>query len=199
MEDNLPTIELPTSVPLMEAVKAFFKQNEWNYAVHETEPMLQMRYQGDNGDWLCAARVREDIGQFIFYSILPMSAPPKKRVAVAEFLTRVNFNLMVGNFEMDFADGEILLRTYGLTTGGRSLPVDVIGSLIFSNVFMMDKYLPGIMAVISLNVSPEEALRQIMEQRPTPTAPPAPLASATPAEAAAASATPAPAAPAPAG
>ena len=159
----------------MDAVIAFFNQNQWVYTRQEDQPILQMRYQGENGDWLCTARAREDVGQFLFYSILAMGVPPKKRQAVAEFLTRVNFNLLLGNFEMDFTDGEIVFRTYGLASGARGLAVETIGQLIFSNVLMMDKYLPGILAVMSLNISPEEALRRMTEP---PTAPGAAAAKA---------------------
>lgn len=168
----VPTVELPPNSAIMDSLIAFLDQNEWVYAREEDQPVLQMRYQGENGDWLCAAQVRDDVGQFIFYSILAMGVPSKKRPAMAEFLVRVNFELLIGSFEMDYTDGEIIFRTYGLATSTRDLTTETIGQLIYANVFMMDKYLPGILAVMSLNTSPEEALRQIVERSSTDEADP---------------------------
>jgi len=34
-----------------------------------------------------------------------------KRGAVAEFINRANYGIIIGNFEMDFADGEIRYKT----------------------------------------------------------------------------------------
>lgn len=44
------------------------------------------------------------LGQF------PAKAPADRRVAVAEAMTRINYLLGLGNFEMDFADGELRYR-----------------------------------------------------------------------------------------
>ncbi len=32
-------------------------------------------------------------------------------MAVAEFITRANFGIVIGNFEIDFSDGEIRYKT----------------------------------------------------------------------------------------
>lgn len=45
------------------------------------------------------------------YHILPFKAEESQRAAVAEYITRANYNLNVGNFEMDFSDGELRYKT----------------------------------------------------------------------------------------
>jgi hypothetical protein len=166
MKDNTLVIDLPKKIAILNSVVTFFDDHQWSYTRSDDQSILQMRYQGDNGDWLCTARVREDVGQFLFYSVLPMTVPPKKRQVMAEFLTRANFELLLGSFEMDFSDGEIILRTYGLANESGNLSLEVLRKLIFSNVFMMDKYLPGILSVMALDISPEDALHQISEKQP---------------------------------
>ena len=44
---------------------------------------------------------------FLLYVTAPVKAPTEKRLVVAEYLTRANWVAVVGNFEMDFRDGEI--------------------------------------------------------------------------------------------
>ena len=54
--------------------------------------------QGENGSWTCYAQTREDDQQFLFYALCPIRAPDKKRAAVAEFITRANYGMVIGNF-----------------------------------------------------------------------------------------------------
>ena len=41
---------------------------------------------------------------FIFYAEAPIAVPEDKRVTVAEYMTRVNFGMRIGNMEMDMND-----------------------------------------------------------------------------------------------
>ena len=41
------------------------------------------------------------------YHIFPIRVSEERRAAVCEFITRANFGLKYGNFEMDFNDGEL--------------------------------------------------------------------------------------------
>jgi len=85
-----------------------------------------------------------------------------KRQAVAEFLTRVNFGLFIGNFEMDFSDGELRYKT-AIDVQDGQLTQEMIRKLVYSNVMMMDKYLPGIMSIIYAGTAPVEAVATIQQ------------------------------------
>ncbi|MFN9516699.1 MAG: YbjN domain-containing protein [Pseudanabaena sp.] len=148
-------------IPILEVVINFFKENNWSFSQHETEPILQMGYQGENCDWTCVVRIRESPSQFIFYSVCPINIPTKKRLAISEFLTRANFGLIVGNFEMDFQDGEVRYKTYAINGENNPLNSELIGQLIFVNVMTMDKYLPALMSVLYANVPIDQAIQQI--------------------------------------
>ena len=45
------------------------------------------------------------------YHIAPVKAPVEQRSAISEFITRANYGLTNGNFEMDFNDGELRYKT----------------------------------------------------------------------------------------
>ena len=131
-----------------DAMVRFFDEDDWKYQPVEGKAMLRMGFSGDNGKWTCIARAVEEADQFIFYSIAPASVPEEKRVAMAEFITRANYGMRIGNFEMDFSDGE--LRTQA-----------IVKHMVYPNVLMMDKYLPGIMAIIYAGKSPQQAVQEI--------------------------------------
>ncbi|NES73010.1 MAG: YbjN domain-containing protein, partial [Okeania sp. SIO2D1] len=121
---------------------------------------LRMLFQGQNGKWTCYARTRVEQSQFVFYSICPVKVPKPKRRAVGEFISRANYGMIIGNFELDFVEGEIRYKT-STDVEGLTLTLALIKRLVYTNVMMMDEYLPGITSVIKGEASPEEAIAQI--------------------------------------
>jgi hypothetical protein len=145
---------------ILDAAISFFQQDKWSFSRLEDEPVLMLGFQGENGQWSCYAQAREEQAQLLFYCICPVKAPEDRRVAVAELLTRANYGLYIGNFELDFSDGEIRYKTSIDVEGDRLSPA-LVRPLTYANVLMMDRYLPGIMAVIYGNVPPAEAAARI--------------------------------------
>jgi hypothetical protein len=150
----------PTDGQFFEEIVNFFEEDGWPFVQIEGEPLLQMVFQGDNGKWTCYAKARDDQKQFVFYSVCPVNTPDSKRLAVAEFLTRANSGMIIGNFEMDFEDGEIRYKT-SIDFEDESLSCALIKRLVYANVMMMDAYLPGMMSVIYGDVTPVDAIAQI--------------------------------------
>ena len=146
--------------PIYTAMLQFFEEDNWNFKPLEDQPVLRMGFQGDNGNWACFARARDESQRFIFYSSLELRVPAAKRPDVAEFLTRANYGMLIGNFEMDYADGEVRYRT-SVDVEGSELVQTMIKNIVYVNVLMMDKYLPGLMSVIYAGVSPQEAIEKV--------------------------------------
>ncbi len=158
--DRLPAgFSEPTNVSniLLETVIHFFTTDDWTFTKLQGKPVLQLTCQGENGKWICYAHAREAQQQFLFYSLCPIATPEEKRSEIAEFLTRTNYGMTSGNFELDFNDGEIRYKT-SIDVEGDRLSSALIKRLIYINVAMMDEYLPGIKAVIEQGVSPEAAI-----------------------------------------
>ncbi|MEH2174854.1 YbjN domain-containing protein [Nostoc sp.] len=149
-----------TDGSLFEEIINFFQADDWPFVQLLGQPALQISFQGENGKWNCYARTRSEQNQFVFYSICPVNSPENKRLAVAEFITRANSGMIIGNFELDFTDGEISYKT-SIDVEGDRLSFALIQRVVYANVTMMDEYLPGIMSVIYGNVSPEEAIANI--------------------------------------
>ncbi|MBW4659722.1 MAG: YbjN domain-containing protein [Drouetiella hepatica Uher 2000/2452] len=148
---------------ILETVIDFFTEDDWTFTKLQGQSTLQVACQGENGRWNCYAQAREDQEQFVFYSIYPDIAPEDKRLTMAEFLTRANYGLIIGNFEMDFDDGEIRYKT-SIDVEGDLLTTDLIKQLVYANIMMMDHYLPGIQAVMDSRLSAAEAISQIESQ-----------------------------------
>jgi hypothetical protein len=138
----------------------FFQQDEWPFYPVEGQPVLQTAFEGKNGKWPCFARAREQQQQMVFYSIFPVNVPEHKLMAVAEFLTRANSGMILGNFELNFTEGEMSYKT-SIDVEGDRLSFALIKRLVYANVTMMDEYWPGIMSVIYGGVEVREAIASI--------------------------------------
>ena len=156
-----PASTPPSPDRLLQAAVDFFTQDKWTFERSPDRPVLRLPFQGKNGKWTCFAQIRTVHGgeQLLFYSVLPINVPEAKRLAVAEFITRANYGMAIGNFELDFSDGEVRYKSSIDATGAELTP-PFIKPLVYTNCLMMDKYLPGIIAVIYANTSPAEAVKQ---------------------------------------
>ena len=79
---------------------------------------------------------------------------------MAEFITRANYGMIVGSFEMDYGDGEVRYKT-SIDVEGDRLSLGLVRQLVYINVLMMDRYLPGIMKVAYGDVDPAAAIDSI--------------------------------------
>ena len=152
---------------IFDTVVQFLEQDNWTFSQLPEQPILQMVCAGESGRWLCYAETREEPALFVFYSVSPVNVPQEKYSVAAELLTRINWGLVVGNFEMDFSDGEIRYKT-SLDVTGSELSPPLVQNAVYLNVLMMDKYLPGIMSVVYGDASPVEALAKIEGDAPEP-------------------------------
>lgn len=144
---------------LRNAVIEFLRSENWQYTVTENPAILRMMCQGKNGQWRCYAQIKENERQFIFYSVCPIATPTEKLKAIAEYIARANYGMAIGNFELDFKDGEIRFRT-SMQAQDNQLSLDSIEHLVYTNAAMMDRYLPGIIAVTE-DIEPKEAIKAI--------------------------------------
>ncbi|OKH39806.1 hypothetical protein NIES2119_05675 [[Phormidium ambiguum] IAM M-71] len=149
--------------PVSEVIREFFDEDDWNYVQLEDGNTLQMSYQGDNGRWTCYASPADESQRFMFYSVAPLDTPPNKISTMVEFLTKANYGLMIGNFEIDFNDGEIRYKT-SIDVENNQLTTNLVKNLVYVNVETMDNYLPGIVGILNNQLSPDEAIAKIEAQ-----------------------------------
>ncbi|MEQ8467995.1 YbjN domain-containing protein [Coleofasciculus sp. E1-EBD-02] len=146
--------------PLIDEVIHFFYRDQWHFAKNEDESVVRVAFGGHNGRWGCYAQIREAEQQIIFYSVYPEVIPKKKRKQIAVLLTLINYDLVIGNFELNLDGGHLRYKT-SIDVEGTTLNWALIKQLVYNNVFIMDKYYPAIEAVLKEEASPEEAVNRI--------------------------------------
>ncbi|MGK7930075.1 MAG: YbjN domain-containing protein [Microcystaceae cyanobacterium] len=147
---------------LFDSVIQYFEDDDWKFMEVSPKEALKMGVSGRNGEYDCYAIANEERQTFRFVSQIPIKVPENQRVLMAEFLTRANYGLSVGNFEMDFEDGEIRYKTSIDVEGDRLTPA-LVENLVNINVITVDRYFPGMMKVIYGGLSPEDAIQSVEE------------------------------------
>src|SRR3954466_14252381 len=109
----------------------------------------QPRYDGDDmvsfpvdaapTPWRVHVWVREQAEQVVVHSVYPSGVPAERRAEVAMFLTRANYGLPIGNFEIDLDDGEVRFKT-SIDVGAEPLSLALARPLFMSNITTFSLY-----------------------------------------------------------
>lgn len=145
---------------ILDMVVKFLEEDDWPYNLVDGRSVYKTGFEGKNGQFTCYAQEREDQQQFVFYSIYPVRAPEKKLAQVAEFITRANYGMIIGNFELDYSDGEIRYKT-SVDIEDIELTPPLVHHIIYANVLTMDKYFPGLMRVLYAGIDPVTAIEEV--------------------------------------
>jgi hypothetical protein len=138
----------------------YMEEEDWKYEILEGETIIRFHFKGRAGRLLCYGEVDEEKCWLIFYSYLPVNAPPEKMGQVAEFVARANRGMRIGNFELDFDDGELRYKT-SIDVEGGELTDKMIDNLLRANLTTTDRYFNGLMELIYGDRPVADIIRQI--------------------------------------
>jgi hypothetical protein len=141
---------------LTRSVVRFLVDDDWPFAVESGGEIIRTSFQGTNGSWAVLLRIRPEQTQIAVYSTWEQRVVPDRRLPVAEYLTRANYGLVIGNFEMDLDDGEVRFKVALDLEGvdaerptARPVAVALLHQAVYACVMSFDRYLAGLERVAS--------------------------------------------------
>lgn len=146
---------------MLSTIQKFLDSKKWKYKRIEDKNVIHFGINASNGNIDCVAEVREEHKQFIFLSYCTIKAIDEKLNSINEYLSRVNYNLVIGDFEINFEDGKIRFKSSMFYDDLFPISEKLVEQNIITNLYMVDRYLPGIMSVMYSGISPEQAHREI--------------------------------------
>jgi hypothetical protein len=129
-----------------DAVESYLTGREWPYEDHGDYFATPAR--GDHGSWVAFFAISEEDEQLIVHSVLSVEIPSERLDPVALYLTRANFGLGIGNFEMDLDSGDVRYKT-SVDVAGAEINDALIDHLFLANIVTVDRYLEGLAAVVA--------------------------------------------------
>jgi hypothetical protein len=102
----------------------------------------------------------DDLHEVTLYVYLPEVVPERKRYTVMEYLTRVNFHLPMGHFEMDMDAGKLRFVT-GQIMEGTDLSAKILLMLMRNALDRVETFFPGVLRIVHGNLHAVAALTEI--------------------------------------
>lgn len=145
---------------MIDLVRDYMDKEEWKYEYDSSENLI------NSGVTLKCKLQKVRIGMkfnedgFTVVAIAPMNVGEEYRASVAEYLTRANYGLKNGNFEMDYRDGEVRYKIYTNYKGLDTISEDIIEDSIVIPALMFDRYGDGLAALLFGFSTPEDEIRK---------------------------------------
>jgi hypothetical protein len=147
-------------VELYDRLVEFFKRDGFQVRLIPHHQAVEMLVSGEHGSFRLIALADEERSIVRYLVFLEGKIPEPRRREVMEFLTRANYGLLLGNFEMDLSDGEVRFRC-SATMEGAELSYEQHRNMLYVSVGIMDRYLPGLQRVVQGTADPAAAIADI--------------------------------------
>jgi hypothetical protein len=145
---------------LFSAVIDYMEEEAWKYEILEGETIIRFNFKGSAGRVLCYGEVDEAKCWLTFYSYMPVNVPTEKMTDAAEFICRANRGMRIGNFELDYQDGEVRYKT-SIDTEGGELTTKMIDNLLRANLSAINRYFNGLMELIYSDTPASDLIQRI--------------------------------------
>ena len=144
----------------MEIISSYLDNQKIQYEVNDEQNGFMFMVPIDEAfkKYYLGINVREDFT--LMYAILPFQCPEDRRQAVAEYLTRVNYDLVCGNFEMNMSTGELRFRQCHRTSSFILEKEESYPLILALPTMVFKKYVPWLASVIMGRLTPEKAFDQ---------------------------------------
>lgn len=132
-----------SDTPIIDCIQAYLQSKQWHYydynpRIHNSQQShylsLRMRHKGLECSYLF--QVQEDNELLAIYGILPSLIPESHQSAAMLLITQLNYDMLIGNLEMDIHDGEIRYKN-AIDVAAMGLDDDMIEHLLQSVVAMI--------------------------------------------------------------
>ncbi len=138
-------------------LREVLSEQEWAFEEHPKLPVVRVEIETASGSWELYVEFREEAQQLLTYSVYCLELTPERRVSLAEMLHRINCDLVIGCFELDYEADAVRMRMsadMATTAPSRAL----LERLVIGNTLMMELHLASINAVATGAMSASEAM-----------------------------------------
>ena len=137
-----------TVMSVEDQVRKYLDEDDWKYDYDANKHIIRLGAATRSKLRSIHYGIRFNEGGYTVYGIAPMNADEDTRSSVMEYITRVNFNLRNGNFELDLSDGEVRYKCYVPTKDLDEIPQIIIEESLIVPILMYNTYGDGLAALI---------------------------------------------------
>lgn len=154
------------SHPIIQAVQTYMKIADWNlnWRQYQTGQLgCCLTFDMNHASYKTFFDVDIARNFFSVTAYAPLSIPEYARPSIAELLTRINYELFLSKFEMDFNDGELRIISTTCVEGSH-LSQRMIKIMENNALDDLDHYFPAIISVVNEGLCAEKALNKLAQK-----------------------------------
>lgn len=155
---NTSTSSVSYSLRVANSILDHFKTKGYRFDFDAEKGVLNTTFPTDSKLGQLDIRIRFLPDGYISHTTSRISADNDTRAKTAEYLTRANYGLRNGNFELDFRDGEIRFKVF-CRSGDIELTDRQITDAFVLPIIQFDTYGNDLLAVLFGMKEPEQAIQ----------------------------------------
>lgn len=148
----------------LDRVAAYLAKQPWATELRQTPDGVEVRQEWFGTSCTSLAHLSGSGPTFIYDTICPVAAAPAQRTAVAHFAARVNYELVVGAFSVDWLNGTVRCRS-AVDIGGHELTDALMSGAIHPHHQALLDFFTHLLGVVRGEMDADEAFTEAMEQR----------------------------------
>ena len=148
---------------LLERLTQRLKQKEIKYSLQSDVISLKMSVDDVVGTLDIFIHILED--SYVTYTMLGNKVTERAYITVSEYLHRANYGLLVGNFEIDYDDGEVRYKVLTECENVANLTNKTVDKSIILPCLMFKKYGNGILKLMIGIGEPKELIDEAENTR----------------------------------
>lgn len=130
-----------------------------SHGIHHIASSEGVQFDFDSGNTIerCVFKLSSSGDILEIHVKYPLKIAQERRQSVADFITRANYGMILGNFQMDFVDGEIGYHVAHVLENS-TVSDELIQRLFSAALRMADRYFPALMQHLHGGMTPEDAV-----------------------------------------
>lgn len=146
---------------MIELVKAYLEEKDWKYEHMEENQAIISGVKLNCNLQSAKILIRFHERGYLTVFVPPLVAKQEHRPVIAEYITRANYGMVNGNFEMDYNDGEIRFKVYTSYWGLDDISDEIIEESIATPILMFERYGNGMAALLMGYSDPEIEIAKV--------------------------------------
>ena len=149
------------SLKIAEEIEQFLRDDDWRFDPADENGMIRLSVSLKCKFSKCRVNIQVRKNSYLIVSSLPITADEASRPAVMEFLTRANYGLILGHFEMDLSDGEVRYKC-AQYCGNENVLIsgEIIKETLYVGLSMLERYGTPLLEVMMGITAPLDALKK---------------------------------------
>ena len=140
-----------TPLPLFSTIEGAFRARNWHYTTVVDQWVVESLFDAYHTKVRVHVQAFPEIRAVSAVGYASGKVPPARQGLISEMLMRLNQQLTVGNFEMDYDSGSVFFRTTNLfeTPDGSA---EIISGLVHSTIAEVDRLTPFLTLLLRMPV-----------------------------------------------